>query len=454
VPRSLRHFPVRNQRGEVDLPHLRNALARIPQSALPAAVKVRVQAEARRLLEEAQSEVEKAKRVPFNQWGGSAKYAKKLAARFPEHKRYIEPFCGSAAVFFAKDPADEEVLADADGDVVFVHRFIQRLDKEAFAALKRFSWKVSRTGFEKARTCEPRSDAERFWKMVYGRLCAWGGKSTMTGFSTIHDGQTYDLEDLWRFQERLKGARLVTQDWKKTLAESDGAGAFFFIDPPYVEEWDMENGIEPEVIAAEVAKLKGDYVIAYTDSARARRALAKVGRAFKMRFLEARHDGLWKKRSRLFVASCKLRKTDDLEWLEDGDPAPANSLVAKALARPISLLKTEEERFVLGVVLEPETVDAQKDIYSAAEVREAAHRFMEEYQNVGLMHRQLVNDKVKILESYVAPVALDVGGGHVKQGAWLLAVRVEDDDLWRQVKDGTLTGYSIGGNAIRNPESR
>ncbi|MBI3184709.1 MAG: DNA adenine methylase, partial [Myxococcales bacterium] len=262
-------------------------------------------------------DIEKAKEAPFSQWGGSSKYAKKLAARLPDHARYVEPFCGSAAVFFAKEPADEEVLADADPEVVFAHRYIQRLDKRAFAALERLIWKVSRAGLKRARECEPRSDAERFWKLVYGRLCAWGGKSNMSGFSTIHEGQTYKLDELWRFQERLKGVRLVTKDWKKTLAECDGAGTLFFIDPPYVEEWDMENGIPPEDIAAEVAKLKGDYVIAYTDSARARRALSKVGRPFKMRFLEARHAGLWKTRSRLFVSSCKLRKLDDVEWLDE-----------------------------------------------------------------------------------------------------------------------------------------
>src|SRR6516165_10434594 len=33
VPRDLRHFPVRNAAGDVDLPHLRNALARIPQAS-------------------------------------------------------------------------------------------------------------------------------------------------------------------------------------------------------------------------------------------------------------------------------------------------------------------------------------------------------------------------------------------------------------------------------------
>ena len=50
VPRSLRHFPYKDDAGSIDLPHLRNALARIPQSDLPADVKSRVTTKAQRLL--------------------------------------------------------------------------------------------------------------------------------------------------------------------------------------------------------------------------------------------------------------------------------------------------------------------------------------------------------------------------------------------------------------------
>lgn len=116
------------------------------------------------------------------------------------------------------------------------------------------------------------------------------------------------------------------------------------------------------------------------------------------------------------------------------------------------MLKTGEERYVLGIVLEPETVDAQDDIYSAAEIREAAHRFMEEYRNIGLMHRGLVNGRVKILESYLAPTSFTLDGAQVRKGTWLLAMRVLDDDLWSQVKNGELTGLNMGGSAARLPE--
>jgi HK97 family phage prohead protease len=51
TPRSLRHFPYKDASGSVDLPHLRNALSRIPQSSLPAEVKDRVSVKAQRILD-------------------------------------------------------------------------------------------------------------------------------------------------------------------------------------------------------------------------------------------------------------------------------------------------------------------------------------------------------------------------------------------------------------------
>lgn len=57
-PRALRYFPYKDANGKVDLPHLRNALARIPQSKLPEDVKSRVAAKARRLAKGAGIKVE------------------------------------------------------------------------------------------------------------------------------------------------------------------------------------------------------------------------------------------------------------------------------------------------------------------------------------------------------------------------------------------------------------
>jgi len=139
---------------------------------------------------------------------------------------------------------------------------------------------------------------------------------------------------------------------------------------------------------------------------------------------------------------------------------PVRELMRDAMAKRIPLVKTDEERFVLGIVLEPNDgdngapldPDTQSDIYSADDIRDAAHKFMEEFRNTGVMHRELANDRIKILESYIAPQDLKLGGSKIRKGTWLLAVRVVDDTLWSKVKTGELTGFSIGGSALRAPD--
>ena len=110
-----------------------------------------------------------------------------------------------------------------------------------------------------------------------------------------------------------------------------------------------------------------------------------------------------------------------------------------------------EERFIMGVVLEPDEVDSQGDTILSDEVRQAAHGYMADYGNVGLQHQTFVNGKVKILESYICPVDCTIGGQLVKAGSWLMAFRILDDTIWEAVKSGLLTGLSIGGLGTRVP---
>ena len=49
-PRSLRYFPVRDSKGSIDLPHLRNAIAQAPKAKLPAAIIAEAQEKARKML--------------------------------------------------------------------------------------------------------------------------------------------------------------------------------------------------------------------------------------------------------------------------------------------------------------------------------------------------------------------------------------------------------------------
>jgi len=119
----------------------------------------------------------------------------------------------------------------------------------------------------------------------------------------------------------------------------------------------------------------------------------------------------------------------------------------------ITIKKGEELRYILGVVLEPETVDATRtdktigDIYSEEEVRKAAHNFMMTYSGSGndLMHSGKDNLKLKIVESYIAPSDMSVGEAVVRKGTWMMATLVLDNQIWDAVKKGEITGYSIGG---------
>jgi len=52
TPRALRHFPYKDASGKIDLPHLRNAIARIPQSNLSESLKKTLQNKAKALLEQ------------------------------------------------------------------------------------------------------------------------------------------------------------------------------------------------------------------------------------------------------------------------------------------------------------------------------------------------------------------------------------------------------------------
>jgi hypothetical protein len=152
-----------------------------------------------------------------------------------------------------------------------------------------------------------------------------------------------------------------------------------------------------------------------------------------------------------------------VEWLDGSavaakkDDGGDDAVAGEALRRVTRVIKgadPKDERYVLGIVLEPETEDSQKDIYSAEEIRQAAHKFMETYGSIGLMHKVALGGRVAILESWIAPCDFDLNGQHVKKGTWMLAIRVKDDDLWDSVKKGELTGFSIGGSAIRRPEKQ
>ena len=196
-----------------------------------------------------------------------------------------------------------------------------------------------------------------------------------------------------------------------------------------------------EAVAEKVGDLTTDWLVEADESVDAREVFKAIGHVVTLRT----RPGAFFASSARFV---------DSPIVERHTTTPADRLVAKAFAddREIPILKAEEERIVYGIVLEPDEVDAQNDTIDAEEIRKACHLFMEEHGTLGLQHKEAINGKVKLLENYIAPVSFKVAGEKVKKGTWLMMWRIVDDELWAAVKTDDITGFSIGGHAVRVPD--
>ena len=114
------------------------------------------------------------------------------------------------------------------------------------------------------------------------------------------------------------------------------------------------------------------------------------------------------------------------------------------------VVKDEEKRLVYGIVYEPDVVDTQGDYADAEEIEKACHRFMKHYQEIGPRHFETDPD-LCLVECYIAPCDFEMAGPYGKQdvmkGTWVIAVKVESEQVWSDIKSGKLTGFSFEGTA-------
>ncbi|HEU4406769.1 MAG TPA: XkdF-like putative serine protease domain-containing protein [Polyangiaceae bacterium] len=433
-------------------------------------------------------------------WGspaGKKRLAKRLAALLPPHTTYVEPFAGSAAVFFEKEPAPVEALNDADPEIAFAFRALKGLTRKGLERLRAMPWVGSRETYKRLLEAAPSDPVERLHRFLYLSHFSYG-KLRGTSFNPTADGVVAKtMQRIEDFAPRLSRVHIFRGDYEPVVRRFDGRQAAHFLDPPYAG-YDVnvgEGAFDEERFFSLLKALKGAFLLTYGTRGKLPGLLRSEGYTVKRiqppRSIRAmRGVGGPRVLTQLVATNYEpAHKAFDAlagdGWLVDdlpsedsprhrpaptrgpddlAPPEPAAALAeaaagpapAAAFDKPMLLLKgarPEDERYVLGVVLEPETVDAQGDIYSADEIARAAHGFMEDFGGLGLMHRERVNGQVKILETYLAPADFELAGTRVRKGTWLLAVRVLDDALWAQVKGGALTGFSIGGSARKYPES-
>lgn len=115
----------------------------------------------------------------------------------------------------------------------------------------------------------------------------------------------------------------------------------------------------------------------------------------------------------------------------------------------IDIAKTDEEKqLVYGVVYAPDEADAHGDAMTKAEIEKAAHNFLAKARtsNVDTQHDFQADDGL-IVESAVLKKDDDFYPGG-KEGSWVVAIKVTNEDTWEAVKKGDLKGISLAGKAV------
>lgn len=116
----------------------------------------------------------------------------------------------------------------------------------------------------------------------------------------------------------------------------------------------------------------------------------------------------------------------------------------------VQILKADrEQQLVYGVILEPDTFDAHGDKVSPDEIQQAAHEYLVKSRIIGRQHSEQAN--AQLVESNIAPVDYNLNDAPVKKGSWVGVVKVLDPQLWAEIKEGKVTGFSIGGMAEKKP---
>ncbi len=433
---------------------------------------------------------------------GKKSIADRLAKLLPPHGTYVEPFAGSAAVLFAKQPAETEIINDLNPDVAKAYRVIKRIKQKDLARLDACKWLGDKSTFDRLKKEAPTDDVGWLHRFLYLTNFSYGkmGKNFSPRSAGVEARSVKRIRD---FAPRLGHVKVLSGDYEPVIRKYDGKDTVFFLDPSYVGYNVMvgENRFDEGRFVKMLKNLKGQFLLTYgirTELAkqledagfnvqriRTRRRISYApgtgGSEVLTQILASNYDLARKCLEELEEDDWELEKPQpfgtygghahyatrllpltpqakssglserDLQGLQNKARTLLND--AHRFAKSATLIKgldPSDERFVLGIVLEPEVVDAQGDIYSAEEVRQAAHKFMEDFGGLGLMHRYRVNDQVKIAESYLAPGDFSIGEQPVRKGTWLLGVHVLSDELWGEVKDGSLSGFSIGGTAVRS----
>jgi len=179
--------------------------------------------------------------LPIFRWAGSKrKLVSVLAELAPTtFDRYVEPFAGSACLFFSLSPK-KSLIADINLELINTYTQIKQAPLKVLAALKRFPDRAAKT-FYSVRQIDPRdltpvARAARF--IFLNRLCFNGLYRTNkkgqfnVPFGGDRSGAIPGKAALLATSTALQNTTLICSPFEKT-AQRFRAGDFIYLDPPY-----------------------------------------------------------------------------------------------------------------------------------------------------------------------------------------------------------------------------
>jgi DNA adenine methylase len=196
-------------------------------------------------------------RPPVPYFGGKGRLARRIAALFPPHTHYVEPYAGGLSVLLAKAPAPLETVNDLDRELVTFWRVL-REKPDDFA---RACALTPHSRAEHAQSYEPASTdletARRVWVRLTqgrsGRMDRTGWRHCIADIGTnmpaYLDGYRLRLHPA---AERLMGVQLECRPALELITALGGReDVLLYVDPPYLGSTRGQTGYRHEMRAEE-----------------------------------------------------------------------------------------------------------------------------------------------------------------------------------------------------------
>jgi DNA adenine methylase len=180
-------------------------------------------------------------RTPLSYYGGKQQLATRILGMIPEHQVYCEPFCGGAAIFFAKEPSKVEIINDANGEIINFYEVLKlnfpALEQEIKISLH------SRKQHHQAEVVYANPDmfdrVKRAWAVWMLANISYGCKldgcfgydRTGTGSKKMANKRSNFNVD---YAIRLQQVQIECCDALRIIRSRDTPETFFYLDPPYV----------------------------------------------------------------------------------------------------------------------------------------------------------------------------------------------------------------------------